>query len=714
MNSLVSNIREFLKNETEENLGIKEYLNEENFDSSDSDSNENTIIDEYKILIISIIKRYNKKRYRDIFTDIGKNKNKYKNLNYSHNLIFTHFQFRCLIKIIENKFSKYCKEKYIKGIDNCFNLYENLIKNFTRDIERLSNEIQIEQYEYLTYFYLNYLYYYALLKKHENNILECLCYLSLAEKIIQKNCNKITYSKIYRIIEKIYLFITSFLIGKNNYFSAKNYLYLILELCYKDLLLTLYINKIHEKEEEEKDIHQIFFNMLIAFYQLGCIFENQNNIEKADTSYQQSKCICNYFLLQKYPDICFFIKNVSERMRSHYFTFKLITEINFNIEDFRKKKKKIIKTISTIDEEKKIKKCKLIENNIEKIPINEIDDDHKNLLTEPGKRPKSNYIEKMVKNLTLLNYLTSDEFKPTITNLKQMHINKIDPISKRIIQKKIISIKNEEKSDSKRKKSRNVNCVLFLGKTSDNNNGNNFKRKRSVSNHSFRFKTINTNSIRINIQNNNNSTLLNIRNSQKTNTPLKIKYDKFIFNKNYMNKNKYLETQIDREYQFHKNILKTKRYELINIEPFNYEKAKSEADLFYNLELDKNIKLLKDKNKSIKSERAAKIHNIIIEKMKYYLKEKTCKSLNTKDNQKYKDFIKKLNQRNSQVQNEKLLKIFKLEKVEKNNNDSDIMEDYNLINEDVISKIENDIEKLDQKEFLLQKIKSKLKTKNNN
>ena len=42
------------------------------------------------------------------------------------------------------------------------------------------------------------------------------------------------------------------------------------------------------------------------------------------------------------------------------------------------------------------------------------------------------------------------------------------------------------------------------------------------------------------------------------------------------------------------------------------------------------------------------------------------------------------------------------------------MEDYNLINEDVISKIENDIEKLDQKEFLLQKIKSKLKTKNNN
>ena len=115
-------------------------------------------------------------------------------------------------------------------------------------------------------------------------------------------------------------------------------------------------------------------------------------------------------------------------MRSHYFTFKLITEINFNIEDFRKKKKKIIKTISTIDEEKKIKKCKLIENNIEKIPINEIDDDHKNLLTEPGKRPKSNYIEKMVKNLTLLNYLTSDEFKPTITNLKQMHINKIDPI----------------------------------------------------------------------------------------------------------------------------------------------------------------------------------------------------------------------------------------------------------------------------------------------
>ena len=51
----------------------------------------------------------------------------------------------------------------------------------------------------------------------------------------------------------------------------------------------------------------------------------------------------------------------------------------------------------------------------------------------------------MVKHLHLLNYLTSENFKSTITNLKSININKFDnDDTKRIIQKKIMLIKNEE------------------------------------------------------------------------------------------------------------------------------------------------------------------------------------------------------------------------------------------------------------------------------
>ena len=271
MNSIFNNIRKIVEKQNGL-IDLKEKLKEVDESQtsdldSDTESEHNFYLDEFKIKIISIIKKYNKKKYRDIYTDIGKNKIKFAKLNYSHNLIFTHFQFRCLFKIIEQKFTKYYRDINIKGIDNCLNLTEKLLETFTKDIERLPKESQKEQYEYLNYFYLVHLYNNALLKKHNNNIPECLCYLSIADKLIRKTSKDITYPRIWRIITKIYLFITSLLISRKDFYSAKNYLNSILEICYKDLVSSLYINEIHEKENEERETNQIFLNMMIAFYQ---------------------------------------------------------------------------------------------------------------------------------------------------------------------------------------------------------------------------------------------------------------------------------------------------------------------------------------------------------------------------------------------------------------------------------------------------------------
>ena len=689
-----------------ENIEEDDLLNS----SNSSIKNEKKVKDEYKLILISIIKRYNKKRYKEIFNEIEKKKNTYSNLDFSNNLIFTHFQFRCLFKIIERKFIKYYYEKKIKGIDNCLKLTNKLLESFLEKIKFLSIESQKQQYEYLNYFHLMNLYYNALLKKHENNIIECLSYLSLAEKIIKKTSNNITYSKIWRIIVKIYLFITSLLIIKKDFLSAKNYIFIILEICFKDLDFTFYSNQMCSNRNENKEIKEIFLNLLISFYQLGCINENLNNLEYAESSFQQANYICNYLINIKYPEISSFINNIFQRIKSNYLTFKLICDINIDINNFIKKKKKIVKTISTIEEEKKMKYYQKIENFIEKIKLTEIDDDHYNLLTEP-KRIKSEKIEKMVKHLHLLNYLTSENFKSTITNLKSININKCEnEDTKRIIQKKILSIKNEEtlkkmnhSLNNKQIKFKNEKKLKINSGKSIDLFSEKINSKRSNSNSSTHFKTINSSSNKINMKY--KSIYKNpviIKNYSEK--PFKIDYDKYIFSQNYINKNKYLQNQIDKEYKFHKDILNTKKYEKILIEPFNLKKIKKESDLFYNIELDKIMKRLKEKKKSSKENN--KENNLIIQKIKYILKEKSCKSLNFKEHDKYKEFVKRFANRESKVKSEKLLKIYSIDKYKDN-----ISDNLNIINEAFISKIGHDVHNLEKKEFLLQKFKIRVKSK---
>jgi hypothetical protein len=75
----------------------------------------------------------------------------------------------------------------------------------------------------------------------------------------------------------------------------------------------------------------------------------------------------------------------------------------------------------------------------------------------------------MTKNIKLLNFLVSEEFKPTITKMKNMNINKLDIDLKRMIQRKIISIKvdnhNKLKNSSIDQETYlNIGLLLFLGR----------------------------------------------------------------------------------------------------------------------------------------------------------------------------------------------------------------------------------------------------------
>ena len=294
------NVSNMISNEEEESEDNKKIENPE----------ENEYL-EYKLFLKTISKKYSKRKYRELYSEIEQNKSKYLKYDLLNNFICIHFQFRILFKIIERKFQKYFRQEIIKGIDKCLNLTDNLLNELTENIKLLSIEEQKEQYEYLTYFHLKNLYNYALLKYHNNNILDCISYLSLAVKIIQKTSKEITQSHIWRISEKIYLFITSILISRKDFRSAKNYLKNILVLCYKDFEFSSFINnKINNNNSiyynnieflKNKISKEILNNMSLCFYQLGCIFEQQNNYEKSYSSFHESNWICISFLKKNVP-----------------------------------------------------------------------------------------------------------------------------------------------------------------------------------------------------------------------------------------------------------------------------------------------------------------------------------------------------------------------------------------------------------------------------
>ncbi len=675
---------------------------------------------EYKIFLKTISKKYSKRKYRELYSEIEKNKSKYLKYDVLNNFICIHFQFRILFKIIERKFQKYYRQEKIKGIDKCLDLTDNLLNELTENIQLLSIEEQKEQYEYLTYFHLKNLYNYALLKFHDNNILDCLSYLFLADRIFQKTSKEITQSHIWRISEKIYLFITSILISRKNYHSAKIFLRNIFELCYKDFEFSSFINNKNNNNNsiyynnteflENKISKEILNNMSICFYQLGCIFEQQNNYEKSYSSFHESNWICLSFLKLNFPEICYFIKVVFERAKNHFLFSKILSKMEIDSSKFKDEdNKKVYIEHYKISEENKLRKFKKIENLFKKMHLVEIDDDHNNLLTETGKKPKSKNIETMTKNIKLLNYLVSEDFKPTITKMKKMNINKLDIDLKRVIQRKIISIKSDNDNKLKNKSFKNPKKKIILTNNNIKTNlNNNLFSKRTHSNNSTYFKSSNSSFRKTHIKN--NSMNFTSFTSSNSNLPFKYPYDNFIFNKNYMKKLIFLEGQMNREYKFQKELLSSKRYEKIYTEPFDLEKIKNETNLYYSMELDKNLKLIEEKNKSIKVEEAKKPTNKYVERMKYFLKEKICKSLSYKNNEKYKLFLKKHDKRESQVQREKLIKLLSMDT--KKSNDEDY-ENINYKNEEMISKIINDIDNLDKKELILRNSKSHSNSRKN-
>ena len=305
----------------------------ENDSSSDSEKSQELEKERYDKLYSNLIEHFNKNKFRSVFSELEKNKEEYFKWNLKHDLIFTHLQIRCAFQIIDKKFIDYGESKIIKGISHWFDYIEDIINNFVLLINLLPKKDQPDQYELLTLYYLSNLYNNALFCIHNKLYLEAIGHLLNCHKVIQSLSREITYPDILHMSEKIYLTLTVLLMSDKNYFSAVNFLQVILSICFKELDIMIYNNKdSYPKKYRLSAIssNDIFFNMSTCFYLLGVCFEKLHDLDKSVVSYKQAYWIGKNFLHIEYPTIENFLYLIHHRICSHYKIFQIVNQIDLD------------------------------------------------------------------------------------------------------------------------------------------------------------------------------------------------------------------------------------------------------------------------------------------------------------------------------------------------------------------------------------------------
>ena len=95
----------------------------------------------------------------------------------------------------------------------------------------------------------------------------------------------------------------------------------------------------------------------------------------------------------------------------------------------------------------------------------------------------------------------------------------------------------------------------------------------------------------------------------------------------------------EREYNFQKNILFNKKYETFQTVPYEIDKIKRNAETFYKLKLEERIKIIKEKEKSVKAN-AEKANQNNLNKLREQYRRKACKSLDIFAKDKFLEIIK--------------------------------------------------------------------------
>ena len=132
-----------------------------------------------------------------------------------------------------------------------------------------------------------------------------------------------------------------------------------------------------------------------------------------------------------------------------------INKLNKGLKEDEKPKVKVYNAF-IINKEKREKKFLNLEKYISNMNLVDVDNEDPHLFDKVDKIFKPN-VKMATKQIHLLDYLMSDDFKNVIHKMKKIKINKLDYETIHAIQKQIINIKNNKREKKLMKFKKNKN-----------------------------------------------------------------------------------------------------------------------------------------------------------------------------------------------------------------------------------------------------------------
>ena len=413
---------------------------------------------EVKTLLGILLEFYGKKQYKKLLKLIEAQRDKEEELKNEFNIWkITFLKIISIQKVIEKKIIKNYKKKNIPKFDE-YLLKENkelfkwiLFSYQNIDKKKFINSFNEISIQFLLQKCINFSKYCI----HFEKIKDAIGFLSLGLRLIMNTKEFFISPVTLSLSGELLLQLSSLLIAESNFETAKNCINIIIKFLFLSLEIRLVnenislslINLKKNSEEELSTITKILFHMSIAFYQLGVCYENENDDYNSFYAYKTSKWFGELISYDKKTDMYIdLIEDINTRqlMRNRIIIFFEHGVTKEELQDVVHHTKKINSKLSIEEEKKKLKNEKII-TYIENLNLKDVDDGDPDLFNKVGCKPYKENVIKSTKQIRLLNYLMSDDFKEMVRSMKKIEINKLNKDTINAIQKKIINIKNNER-----------------------------------------------------------------------------------------------------------------------------------------------------------------------------------------------------------------------------------------------------------------------------
>ena len=456
---------------------------------SDKEENEEKL--EFDEIHEALVEGYNRKKYRKVFEFIDTKESFLRQTNIANHLFFSHMKMNCILKIISKKFNKYYKSSQIKGIEKWFKFADILLYKFSLLISKLYKHELFQQCEYIILYHIKIYYYHSLYSKFKNDHKDYISYLILSEELIKNVIDKINFSEAFIYIIRTYLLLANLLIQDHSIYSAINYLITILH-----IIKVAKSNEIELETEKEKTklndnlfitnkpnkenadniyfksfLSELNFLSAITFCLLGACFENLNEFLLANSFYRQAKWITESLLNNNndYNNLLKLLEELTDKSKKEKDIIIILCKLDM-VKFINKYKNTPKKKGFDSFENKKLLKYKRIEKKIARLKLKESESLQHILLSDDNEKNKnSRKVKLMTNNVILLNYLSSDQFKPVIYQIKNMNIYNMNKETEMLITKKLENIKKKNKKES----IQNLKRKIFISQDSLGNSNNN-------------------------------------------------------------------------------------------------------------------------------------------------------------------------------------------------------------------------------------------------